>query len=107
MSENPNEITIVINDFQRMALHYNVPDWKIWVMEALLGKINNCVSRVAEAEKKKLVEEDAAMMPTKITDLANAHFSRADYTDRKGRDAKEAEAFAKINEVEIGVNTNA
>ena len=70
-------------------LKHNLVDIKDWVDKAILGKINNTLSRAYQEYKVLLAKENAQNLPLNDRDAFNAYKRRPDYRNRQQRDSNE------------------
>ena len=84
-------VTVEINDLNEKILLNDLLDINDWVQKAVVGKVNNCKTRMANAASAEL-KADASVetMPATDDGLIAALFARADYKNRAERDAADA-----------------
>ena len=81
-------VTVEINDLNEKILLNNLLDIDDWVQKAVVGKINNCKTRMAD-NASAILKADASVetMPATDDGLVEALLARSDYKNRAARDA--------------------
>tara|TARA_Y100000310_G_scaffold339919_1_gene434112 strand:+ start:4056 stop:4334 length:279 start_codon:yes stop_codon:yes gene_type:complete len=86
-------ITVIISDADQVALENDLLDIDDWVQKAVIGKINNCKKRMAQAASLALKSDDAvASMPASDDGLIAELTRRPDYKNRAQRELARAAA---------------
>ena len=80
----------LFTDEEEAILKHDILDIKVWMDSAVLGKINNVLSRAMIQYREILAKEDATVIPLKERDAFNAFIVRPDYKNREQRDQDEA-----------------
>ena len=81
-------ITVEINDLNQKILLNDLLSIDDWVQKAVVGKINNCKTRMAD-NASAILKADASVetMPATDDGLVEALLARSDYKNRAARDA--------------------
>ena len=81
-------ITVEINDLNQKILLNDLLSIDDWVQKAVVGKINNCKTRMAD-NASAILKADASVetMPATDNGLIEALLARSDYKNRAARDA--------------------
>ena len=81
-------VTVEINDLNEKILLNDLLDIDDWVQKAVVGKINNCKTRMAD-NASAILKADASVetMPATDDGLVEALLARSDYKNRAARDA--------------------
>ena len=81
-------ITVEINDLNEKILLNDLLSIDDWVQKAVVGKINNCKTRMAD-NASAILKADASVetMPATDDGLVEALLARSDYKNRAARDA--------------------
>ena len=81
-------ITVEISDHNQNILLNDLLDIDDWVQKAVVGKINNCKTRMADDASARLKADDSVeTMPATDEGLQKALLARDDYKNRAERDA--------------------
>ena len=81
-------VTVEINDLNEKILLNDLLDIDDWVQKAVVGKINNCKTRMADDASARLKADDSVeSMPATDDGLIAALLARSDYKNRTARDA--------------------
>ena len=75
-----------ITDEEQKILEHDLLDVEKWIVDAVQGKINNCMKRLAKAEQERLIQSGAEMMPTKPEALCKSAFACKEYKNRVARE---------------------
>ena len=80
-------ITVEINDLNEKILLNDLLSIDDWVQKAVVGKINNCKTRMAD-NASAILKADASVesMPATDDGLIEALLARSDYKNRAARD---------------------
>ena len=85
-------ITVEISDHNENVLLHNLLDIDDWIQAAVVGKIDNCSTRMANEASAVLKADDSIeTMPATDEGLQKALLARDDYKNRAERDAAEAD----------------
>ena len=81
-------VTVEINDLNEKILLNDLLDIDDWVQKAVVGKINNSKTRMAD-NASAILKADASVesMPATDDGLIEALLARSDYKNRAARDA--------------------
>ena len=84
-------VTINISDADEKAMLNDLLDIIAWVQSAVVGKINNCKTRMA-VEATAVLKDDASVetMPATEDGLVAALIARPGYKNRAARDAADS-----------------
>jgi len=92
---------IEISDTDALCLENDLLDKDEWVRAALWGKINNCKKRLINHWHQRLLADPAVKsLPGDTDALVKLITSRADYQNRRQRDAAEVEEIEEIEEID-------
>ena len=81
-------VTVEINDLNEKILLNDLLDIDDWVQKAVVGKINNSKTRMADNASAILKADDSVeSMPATDDGLIEALLARSDYKNRAARDA--------------------
>ena len=81
-------VTVEINDLNEKILLNDLLDIDDWVQKAVVGKINNSKTRMADNASAILKADDSVeTMPATDDGLIEALLARSDYKNRAARDA--------------------
>ena len=82
-------ITVEINDLNQKILLNDLLSIDDWVQKAVVGKINNCKTRMAD-NASAILKADASVesMPATDDGLIEALLARSDYKNRAARDSE-------------------
>ena len=82
-------ITVEINDLNQKILLNDLLSIDDWVQKAVVGKINNCKTRMAD-NASAILKADASVetMPATDNGLIEALLARSDYKNRAARDSE-------------------
>ena len=81
-------VTVEINDLNEKILLNDLLDIDDWVQKAVVGKINNCKTRMADDASARLKADDSVeSMPATDDGLIATLLARSDYKNRAARDA--------------------
>ena len=82
-------ITVEINDLNQKILLNDLLSIDDWVQKAVVGKINNCKTRMAD-NASAILKSDASVetMPATDNGLIEALLARSDYKNRAARDSE-------------------
>ena len=82
-------ITVEINDLNEKILLNDLLSIDDWVQKAVVGKINNCKTRMAD-NASAILKADASVetMPATDNGLIEALLARSDYKNRAARDSE-------------------
>ena len=82
-------VTVEINDLNEKILLNNLLDIDDWVQKAVVGKINNSKTRMADNASAILKADDSVeTMPATDDGLIEALLARSDYKNRAARDSE-------------------
>ena len=81
-------VTVEINDLNQKILLNDLLDIDDWVQKAVVGKINNSKTRMAD-NASAILKADASVetMPATDNGLIEALLARSDYKNRAARDS--------------------
>ncbi len=79
----------ILTDDEQKYLEHDLLDIKDWIDKAIIGKINNCMKRLAKAEQERLMQIGVDMIPAKLESLCKSAFNSKDYKNRQERDSIE------------------
>ena len=82
-------ITVEINDLNEKILLNDLLSIDDWVQKAVVGKITNCKTRMAD-NASAILKADASVetMPATDNGLIEALLARSDYKNRAARDSE-------------------
>ena len=82
-------LTVIISDADELALRNDLLDINDWVQKAVIGKVNNCKSRMCRTDgeyvQKLFADPTVTSMPADQDELIALIVSRPDYKDRADR----------------------
>ena len=82
-------VTVEINDLNQKILLNDLLDIDDWVQKAVVGKINNSKTRMADNASAILKADDSVeSMPATDDGLIEALLARSDYKNRAARDSE-------------------
>ena len=82
-------VTVEINDLNEKILLNDLLDIDDWVQKAVVGKINNSKTRMADNASAILKADDSVeTMPATDDGLIEALLARSDYKNRAARDSE-------------------
>ena len=82
-------VTVEINDLNQKILLNDLLDIDDWVQKAVVGKINNSKTRMADNASAILKADDSVeTMPATDDGLIEALLARSDYKNRAARDSE-------------------
>ena len=82
-------VTVEINDLNEKILLNDLLDIDDWVQKAVVGKINNSKTRMADNASAILKADDSVeSMPATDDGLIEALLARSDYKNRAARDSE-------------------
>ena len=79
--------TVEITDHEEKVLLNDLLDVDAWIQKAVIGKINNCSTRMAD-QATQVLKADASVenMPATDAGLITALIARSDYKNRSARE---------------------
>ena len=78
---------LTLTDEEVKILEHDLLNIQEWIAGAIAGKLNNCKKRAAISYRETLKKEGAEMVPANDSVAVQQYFLRADYKNRKQRDA--------------------